>query len=162
MATALHKVKAKGVGSDRQDGLPREDGREFRCDVHEDWLIVSEVRNEVDPAIKTEEWPWYQGRMNRSVAENQLSKSARFDGTFMVRESDAISVDRQPVYMISVLKDGETHHVEVTKRPDGKYAIAGLQGAKAFKSLKKLVNHYAKKPLDLDGGGKTKLKYVLE
>lgn len=100
--------------------------------------------------------------MNRSVAEDHLSKSVRFDGTFIVRESDAISVHRPPVYIISVLNGGETHHVEVEKRDDGRYALAYIQGSKTFKSLKKLVEHYRSKPLDLEGGGKTKLKYTLE
>ena len=159
----LGKAKIEGSGEERQDGRPRLDGREFMCDEYEDWLVVSEQRKEEDedPKIKRDEWPWYQGRMNRSVAEDFLSKSVRFDGTFVVRESDAISVRRDPVYVISVLNNGETHHVEVEKRPNGKYALAHLQNAKTFKSLKKLVEYYRGKPLDLDGGGKTKLKYML-
>ena len=164
MASALlGRVKIEGSGEERQDGLPRLDGREFACDQYEDWLVVSEMRKEEDedPKVKRE-WPWYHGRMNRSVAEDFLSKSARFDGTFVVRESDAISVKRDPIYVISVMNDGETHHVEVEKRRNGKYAVAGVEGAKTFKTLKKLVEHYRGKPMDLEGGGKTKLKYMLE
>lgn len=157
----LGRVKAEGVGDERQDGRPREDGRQFHCDHYEDWLVVSEMRKEAqeDPKVKPDEWPWYQGRMNRSVAEDFLSKSARFDGTFIVRESDAISVKRDPIYVVSVMNDGVTHHVEVEKRPNGKYALANIQGGKTFKTLKKLVEYYRSRPMDLEGGGKTKLKY---
>ncbi len=164
MASALlGRVKVEGSGEERQDGRPRRDDREFMCDEYEDWLVVSEMRKQEDEDPKVNpEWPWYQGRMNRSVAEDFLSKSSRFDGTFVVRESDAISVKRNPIYVISVLNNGETHHLEVEKRPNGKYALAYVQGAKTFKSLKKLVEYYRGKPLDLDGGGKTKLKYMLE
>lgn len=150
---------------ERQNGRPgRDDGRGFHCDDYEDWLVISEVRKQQDeaPDIKREEWPWYHGRMNRSVAEDHLSKSARFDGTFIVRESDAISVSREPVYIISVLKNGQNHHVEVEKTAAGKYTLAYIQGGKKFKSLKKLVEYYSKKPMDLDGGGATKLKYLME
>lgn len=163
---SLGRAKIEGVGEERQDGRLRRisDGRQFHCDDYDDWLVVSEVRREAeeDPAVKGEEWPWYHGRMNRSVAEDFLSKSARFDGTFIVRESDAVSVKRDPIYVVSVLNSGETHHVEVEKRANGKYALAGIQGGKTFKSLKKLVQHYSSKPMDLEGGGKTKLKYLLE
>lgn len=169
MAAALQdllhgKAKVEGVGEERQDGRPKVVRRQFHCDPYEDWLVVSEVRkkSEEDPKVKSDEWPWYHGRMNRSVAEDFLSKSARFDGTFVVRESDAISVHREPVYVVSVLNDGVTHHVEVEKRPNGKYALASVQGGKSFKSLKKLVEYYRGKPLDLEGGGQTKLKYLLE
>lgn len=165
---ALGKTRVQGVGEERQNGYPRKDDRQFDCDSYEDWLVVSEVRTEEleDPQIQRDvernKMPWYHGRMNRSVAEDHLSRSARFDGTFIVRESDAISVERNPIYIISVLNNGETHHVEVEKRPDGKYTLAYIEGAKKFKSLKKLVQYYSNKPLDLDGGGHTKLKYALE
>lgn len=163
MAQLLGRAKVQGVGEERQDGRPKgSDGHRFHCDSYEDWLVVSEVRPEADPEVKPDEWPWYHGRMNRSVAEDFLSKSARFDGTFIVRESDAISVQRDPIYVVSVLNSGETHHVEVEKRPNGKYALAGIQGGKTFKNLKKLVEHYGGRPMDLDGGGKTKLKYLLK
>ena len=164
VAATFGRARIEGSGEERQNGLLKKDGREFLCDEYEDWLVVSEKRKEEDedPQIKREEWPWYHGRMNRSVAEDFLSKSARFDGTFVVRESDAISVERDPIYVISVLSNGETHHVQVEKRSNGKYALAYIQGAKTFKSLKKLVEHYRGKPLDLEGGGKTKLKYILE
>lgn len=157
------KAKVEGVGSERQDGKLRRDGHIFTCDTFEDWLVVSEARRreERDTPVK-QEWPWYQGRMNRSVAEDYLSKSGRFDGTFIVRESDAISVRQDPVYMVSVLNDGVTHHVEVEKKANGKYGIAGIEGAKTFKSLKKLVEYYQKKPMDLEGGGKAKLKYSMK
>ena len=162
-AALLGRVKVEGSGAERQDGHPRDDGRQFKCDKYEDWLVVSEMRREddEDPKVKPE-WPWYHGRMNRSVAEDFLTKSSRFDGTFVVRESDAVSVRREPVYVISVMNNGETHHVEVEKKPNGKYAVANLEGAKTFKTLKKLVEHYSSKPMDLEGGGKTKLKYMLE
>lgn len=168
MAGLLGKARVEGVGDERQDGRPRHDSHEFQCDSYEDWLVVSEMRQEVDqdPKIQRDmdrdRMPWYHGRMNRSVAEDHLSKSVRFDGTFIVRESDAVSVKRDPVYIISVLNNGETHHVEVEKRPDGKYTLAYIEGAKKFKSLKKLIEYYRGKPLDLEGGGKTKLKYALE
>lgn len=160
----LGRVKVEGVGEERQDGRPRQtDGHQFHCDHYEDWLVVSEVRKEKeDPQVKPEEWPWYHGRMNRSVAEDFLSKSARFDGTFIVRESDAISVKRDPIYVVSVLNEGVTHHIEVEKRSNGKYALASIQGGKTFKTLKKLVQYYSGRPMDLEGGGKTKLKYLLE
>lgn len=163
-AALLGRVKIEGSGEERQDGMPRPDDKQFACDEYEDWLVVSETRKEEDedPKIKRDRWPWYQGRMNRSVAEDFLSKSARFDGTFVVRESDAISVRRDPVYVISVLNNGVTHHVEVEKKPNGKYALAYVENAKTFKTLKKLVQYYSNKPLDLEGGGKTKLKYMLE
>jgi hypothetical protein len=165
LMAALFKPKVEGVGEERQDGKPRSvDGR-WHCDTYEDWLVVSEVRREADkdPKVKPhDEWPWYHGRMNRSVAEDFLSKSARFDGTFIVRESDAISVRRDPVYVVSVMNDGVPHHVEVDKREDGRYVLAGVEGGKSFKSLKKLVVYYSKKPMDLEGGGKAKLKYLLE
>ncbi len=154
------RARIEGSGEERQNG--RADHQQFHCDNYEDWLVVSEVRTEEkDAQVKSGEWPWYYGRMNRSVAEDHLSKSARFDGTFIVRESDAISVQREPVYMVSVLNNGATHHMEVEKRSNGKYALQGIKGGKAFKSLKKLVDHYTSKPMDLDGGGKTKLKYML-
>ena len=159
------RVRAEGEGHERQDGRPRPlEGHMFSCSNYDDWLVVSELRHsdEEEPDQKREKWPWYQGRMNRSVAEDTLSKSAKFDGTFLVRESDALRVDQEPVYLISVLKDGVTHHVEVEKLPNGKYRMANVEGAKTFKSLKKLVNHYASKPLDLEGGGNTKLKYTLD
>lgn len=158
----LGKMRMEGSGEERQDGWPREDSRQFTCDDYDDWLVVSESRREEDedPKIKREQW--YQGRMNRSVAEDHLSKSARFDGTFIVRESDAIPVHREAIYIISVLNNDETHHVEVEKKSNGKYALAYIDGAKTFKSLKKLVEHYRSKTLDLEGGGTTKLKYTLD
>lgn len=168
MASFLGRARVEGVGEERQDGRLRQDDHQFQCDSYEDWLVVSETRQESDqdPKIRRDldrhSMPWYHGRMNRSVAENQLSKSVRFDGTFIVRESDAIAVKRDPVYIISVLNNGETHHVEVEKKPDGKYGLAYIEGAKKFKSLKKLVEYYRGKPLDLEGGGKTKLKYAIE
>lgn len=168
MAGLLGRVRVEGVGKDRQDGRPRQDSHQFQCDSYEEWLVVSEARKDVDedPKIQRDldrhSMPWYHGRMNRSVAENQLSQSVRFDGTFIVRESDAISVKSEAVYIISVLNNGESHHVEVEKRPDGKYTLAFIDGAKKFKSLKKLVEYYQGKPLDLEGGGKTKLKYAIE
>ena len=133
-------------------------------DTYEDYVVINEERDSENenPDIKDKDLPWFRGRMNRSVAEEHLSKSARFDGTFLVRESDAISIHREPVYMISVLLNGETHHVEIEKRPDGKYALANVRGAKGYKSLKKLIKHYQGKPLDLEGGGRMKLKYFLE
>lgn len=100
--------------------------------------------------------------MSRAVAEDQLSKSHRFDGTFLLRESDAIPVKQDPVYVLTVMLDGASHHMEVVKREDGKYALAGIRGAKAFKTLDKLVAHYQKKKVELDGGGRTKLKYYLD
>lgn len=168
MAVFLGKPRIMGEGEERQDGFPRADGRKFHTDSYEDWLVVSEDRKveDEDPkirkAMEKQKMPWFQGRMNRSVAEDHLSRSVRFDGTFIVRESDAVSARREPIYIISVLNNGETHHVEVEKRSDGKYALAYIQGAKGFKSLKKLVEHYRSKPLDLEGGGKTKLKYMLD
>ena len=162
---AFRRVKVEGTGEERQDGMPRVDhNHQFKCRSWEDWLVVSEVRKEddEDPKIKKDRWPWYHGRMNRSVAEDHLSQSERFDGTFIVRESDAIPVRDDPVYVLSVMSNGETHHMEVDKREDGKYVLAGVKGGKAFKTLKKLVEHYRDKPLDLSGGGKTKLKYMLQ
>ena len=164
----LFKPRIEGVGEERQDGFPRADKDQFLCDSFEDWLVVSEKRPEAQEDTKIQRdlgrhtMPWYHGRMNRSVAEDHLSKSVRFDGTFMVRESDAISVRKDPVYIISVMNNGETHHVEVEKRADGKYSLAYIEGAKKFKSLKKLVEYYRSKPLDLEGGGKCKLKYAME
>ena len=114
------------------------------------------------PELNEKKPTWYQGRMNRSIAEERLSQSAKFDGTFLVRESDALSVRREPVYMISVMFRGETHHVEVEKRSNGKYALANIHRAKEYKSLDKLVKHYRSKAMDLEGGGTTKLKYFLE
>ena len=139
-------------------------GTHLCTDMYEDWVVITEERDAEDenPDIRDHDLPWYRGRMNRSVAEDHLSTSQRFDGTFIVRESDAISMHREPVYMISVLLNGETHHVEVEKRPDGKYALAHVRGAKGYKSLKKLIKHYQGKPLDLEGGGRIKLKYYLE
>ena len=139
-------------------------GTRLGTDTYEDWLVITEERDseDVNPDIRDHDLPWYRGRMNRSVAEDHLSRSQRFDGTFIVRESDAISIHREPIYMISVLLNGETHHVEVEKRPDGKYALANVRGAKGYKSLKKLIKHYQGKPLDLEGGGRIKLKYFLE
>ncbi len=127
---------------------------------YEDWLVVTEVRRGEDPLSK---WPWYKGRMSRAVAEDYLSKSLRIDGTFLVRESDALTVRSDPVYMISVLQDGTTHHVEIETMADG-YALALVRGrrVKSYKTLNKLVAHYQKKPIDLEGGGSTKLKYILE
>ena len=142
----------------RRNGESEANDRQYSCVEYQDWLVVNEERKE-DPKIKD---TWFHGRMNRSVAEEQLSKSARFDGTFIVRESDAISVDREPTYVISVLTNGETHHVEVVKREDGKYELAYIKGGKTFKSLKKLVEYYRGKVMELEGGGKTKLKYTLE
>ena len=141
--------------------------RVYGTTEYEDWLVVTEERPpQSELAQETTELkhkaPWFQGRMNRNVAEECLSKSAQFDGTFLVRESDALSVRRDPVYVISVTYNGETHHVEVEKRPNGKYAIANLRGAKEYKSLDKLIKHYRGKPIDLEGGGHTKLKYFME
>jgi len=165
MAQLFGRVKVEGEGYERQDGWPRPlKGHMFSCSDHDDWLLVSELRptDEEEPDQKRDKWPWYQGRMNRSVAEDTLGKSAKFDGTFLVRESDALPVEQEPVYMISVLKDGVAHHVEVEKLPNGKYKLASIDGAKTFKSLKKLIQHYNGKPLDLEGGGTAKLKYTLD
>lgn len=163
MAHLFGRARVEGDGEERQNGTLRpSDGHRFTCSNYEDWLVVSEARIEEDPKIKKDKWSWYQGRMNRSVAEDNLSKSARFDGTFLVRESDALSVKQDPIYVISVLKDGETHHVEVEKRENGRYALAYIEGSRTFKSLKKLVEHYSSKPLDLEGGGNTKLKYTMD
>lgn len=165
MAHFFGRVRAEGEGLERQDGKQRSsEGRVFTCSNFDDWLVVSELRttDEEEPDQKRERWPWYQGRMNRAVAEDNLAQSARFDGTFLVRESDALPVNRDPVYIISVLKDGVTHHVEVEKLPSGKYRLAQVENGKTFKSLKKLVSYYNSKPVDLEGGGSTKLKYMLE
>ncbi len=134
---------------------------DFKLGEWEDWLVVSEERPGAseDPMSK---WPWYKERMNRAVAENFLTKSLRLDGTFLVRESDALSVRAEPVYMISVLFGGTVHHVEIVKAEDEKYSLAHVGGKlKHFKTLDKLVSHYQKKALDLEGGGSTKLKYIL-
>ena len=155
------KLIVKGEESDRQDGKLPACSHTFTCTSFEDWLFVSEARMKDETDIKQGKSPWYQGRMNRYIAEENLSKSAKFDGTFLVRESDALSVRQEPVYVISVLKDGETHHVEVERRPDGKFSLAYIEGSRAFKSLKKLVDHYRAKPIDLEGGGQAKLKYTL-
>ncbi len=165
MAQLFGRVRVEGEGSERQNGHSRpSEGRVFSCSPYEDWLVVSELRatDEEEADAKRDRWPWYQGRMNRSVAEDNLGKSAKFDGTFLVRESDALPVKQEPIYVISVLKDGVTHHVEVERLPNGRYRIAFVEGAKTFKSLKKLVNHYTSKPMDLEGGGSTKLKYTLD
>ena len=130
---------------------------------YDDWLVLTFERPPEAPDSRSgEEKPWFQGRMSRAVAEDQLSKSHRFDGTFLLRESDAVSVQRDPVYVLSVMQDGTSHHMEVVKREDGKYALAGIRGAKAFKTLEKLVAHYRKKKVELEGGGRTKLKYYLD
>ena len=100
--------------------------------------------------------------MNRHVAEDVLSKSGKLDGTFLVRESDSVSVRRDPVFVISVMDKGRVHHMPVVQREDGKYTLADIRGAKAFKSLEKMVNHYRGKTVDLEGGGSTKLKYFME
>ncbi len=136
----------------------------YNEESYEDWVVITEERpmSTESPEIRDKSLPWYRGRMNRSIAEDRLSKSARFDGTFLVRESDALSVHREPVYMISVLLNGSTHHVEVSKLPNGKFAVANVRNAKQFKSIKKLVKHYQSKPLDLEEGGRIKLKYFLD
>ena len=113
--------------------------------------------------MKEKSGPWFQGRMNRQVAEETLARSNRLDGTFVLRESDALSMSIEPVYMISVMLSGETHHVEIEKLEDsGKYTLAQVEGGKSFKSVKKLIAYYRHKPLDLDGGGTVKLKYFIE
>lgn len=139
------------------------DGRLLSQDYYEDWVVITEERSieEQDPTLGNKDLPWFQGRMSRSVAEDRLSKSARFDGTFLVRESDALSVHREPVYMISVMLNGDTHHVEVIKHSNSKYTVANINNAKEFKSLNKLIKYYRNKPLDLEGGGRTKLKYFI-
>ena len=135
---------------------------------YEDWLVLTFERPpEAAGSIASSEEkltkrPWFQGRMSRAVADDRLSQSQRFDGTFLMRESDAVSVRNDPVYVMSVMHDGTSHHMEVVQREDGKYALGGVRGAKAFKTLDKLVAHYRKKNMDLDGGGRTKLKYYLD
>lgn len=141
---------------DARSGL----GRPKQMSV-DDWIVVTEERLD-NPDIEDKDLPWFWGRLERHVAEDQLSKSPQLDGTFLVRESDAIKIEREPVYMISVLLNGETHHVEIKKRSNGKFTLAMVSGAKEFKSLDKLVRHYRNKPLDLEGGGQTKLKYFVE
>ena len=142
----------------------RSERRQYTTDSYEDWVVITEERPTAteSPELKEKKPTWYLGRMNRSVAEDRLSKSAQFDGTFLVRESDALSVRREPIYMISVLLRGETHHVEVEKRSNGKYALANIHRAKEYKTLEKLVKHYRSKAMDLEGGGTTKLKYFLD
>ncbi len=137
---------------------------DYTEESYEDWVVITEERptSTQTPEIRDKDLPWFTGRMNRSIAEDRLTKSARFDGTFLVRESDALSVHTDPVYMISVLLNGSTHHVEVSKLPNGKYALANVRNAKEFKSIKKLIKHYRNKPLDLEDGGRTKLKYFLD
>lgn len=144
--------------------VPIDDQRHFTTDNYEDWVVITEERATAaeSPDLKHKQPPWYQGRMNRSVAEDHLSKSAQFDGTFIVRESDALSVRREPTYMISVLFRAQTHHVEVVKRSNGKYALANVKSAKEYKSLDKLIKHYRSKSMDLEGGGSCKLKYFLD
>ncbi len=127
----------------------------------DDWIVITQQREE-NPDISEKECPWFWGRLNRSVAEDILLKSNKYDGTFLVRESDALSVRNDPVYMISVLLNGEIHHVEVEKCSSGKFAIANVRNATEYKSLEKLITHYRSKRLDLDGGGQTKLKFFLE
>lgn len=127
----------------------------------EGWMVLTQKRPGEDQLSK---WRWYKGRMNRAVAEEYLAQSLRLDGTFLVRESDAVEVRYDPVYVISVLQGGTTYHVEIETREDRKYALAHIRGAraKAYKTMDKLVSHYQKKPIDLEGGGSVKLKYVLE
>ena len=135
---------------------------------YEDWIVLtverppSSAAAESNSKVNTRQEPWFQGRMNRAVADDQLFKSQRLDGTFLVRESDAISVRQDPVYMLSVLYNGSCYHLEIARRQDGKYALGGIRGGKAFKTLEKLVDHYGKKNVDLEGGGRTKLKYYLD
>ena len=64
-------------------------------DMYEDWVVITEERDfgDENPDIRDHDLPWYRGRMNRSVAEDRLSRSQRFDGTFTVRESDMLFGD---------------------------------------------------------------------
>jgi len=158
MAGALYP-RSRGRGTS-----PNPLGTNLSETEHEDWIIVTEERDasQQNPELRDKDHPWYKGRIARSLAEDKLSKSARFDGTFLVRESDALSVRSEPVYLISVMLDGSTHHVEIEKTPHGKYTLRNVVGAKEFKTLDKLVKHYRGKQLDLEGGGRIKLKYYLE
>ncbi len=132
---------------------------QYKLSELKDCLVVTEERPGEDPMSK---WPWYKERMSRAVAEYNLTKSLRLDGTFLVRESDALSVRTDPVYMISVLFGGTVHHVEIVKAENEKYSLAHVGGNfKHFKNLDKFVSHYQRKALDLEGGGSTKLKYIL-
>lgn len=133
----------------------------FECSEWKDWVVITEERPEQSPVLK-QKWRWYQGRMNRHVAEDVLCTSGRLDGTFLVRESDSVSVRREPVFVISVMDKGQVHHLPVMQREDGKYTLADVRGAKAFKTMEKMINHYQGKPVDLEGGGSTKLKYFME
>ena len=132
------------------------------------WIVLtverppSSAAAESNSKVNSTKEPWFQGRMNRAVADDQLFKSQRLDGTFLVRESDAISVRQDPVYMLSILYNGSCYHLEIARRQDGKYALGGIRGEKAFKTSEKLVDHYGKKNVDLEGSGHTKWKYYLD
>ena len=99
--------------------------------------------------------------MSRVRAEQLLLNSQKFDGEFLIRESDAPLLSEGPTYIISLWHSERVHHVEIGRREDGKHTLIEIPGSPAFRSVDKLITHYQHKHMDLEGGGRVKLKYYL-
>ena len=99
--------------------------------------------------------------MSRVEAEQILTSSQRFDGLFVIRESDAPRQLEGPIYVLSLWNNERVYHLEINRREDGKYTLIEIPGSPAFKSVEKLISHYQRKCVDLEGGGSVKLKYFL-
>lgn len=104
---------------------------------------------------------YYHGRMSRVRAERLLLNSQKFDGQFLIRESDAPLPSEGPTYILSLWYSERVHHLEIGRREDGKHTLVEIPDSPAFKSVEKLITHYQHKYLDLEGGGRVKLKYYL-
>ena len=66
-----------------------------------------------------------------------------------------------PIYVLSLWHNERVHHLEIGRREDGKHMLTDIPGSPAFKSVERLITHYQHKYLDLEGGGRVKLKYYL-
>lgn len=105
--------------------------------------------------------PYYSGRISARKSEDLLKHTQRLDGTFLIRDSDISTPDRNPDFILSLMRDGVVYHLDIVRAHDKKYSLSNIPSAKSFRSVAKLVSYYQSKPVDLAGGGSVLLKYYL-
>jgi len=100
------------------------------------------------PADPLKQFPWFQGPLDKKVAENALTSFSK-QGAFIVRNS---SKDPNS-YSMSLFHKGKVKHLRMPQ-VDNKFVL-GDSGKVRFSTITELVEYYSQHTVDLKTGGST-------